>query len=366
VPPDHGDAAYWRRLLLEEKPATLRGSVIFPCSDEAVEFLSAHRDALAAHYTLDHADPGISLAMLDKQQTLELAAKAGCPAPSFHRVDVIGDITDIKEGLDYPVMIKPVHSHLFQKHYPNKKYLVADDPRELYDKVKDMLDKELRLIISEIIPGPDDLQSAFYAYITRDGAELFSYTHQIVRRYPKNCGLACMTVTRALPDTAEMGRRFFRGIGLTGMAHVEFKLDTRDGRLKLIECNPRMSAAQAVVTGSGLDMAWRIYEHLLHGVVYPDSSYRLGVRRWWVYLDIRAYFELRRLGEINFADWVRSIKGPPLVFPYFCLDDPRPALIKSRQNLSSTFLTGVNLVCQSVKGSLISYSRVLSRRCWLK
>ena len=366
APPNRTVSEYWQELLLDVRPPALAGSVIFPCSDEAVEFLARHREALGSLYTLDEADPGVSLAMLDKQKTLELANRAGCPAPAFHRVDAVEDLAAFSDAIDYPVMIKPVHSHLFQQHYPNRKYLIAGDAGELHELVSGMLARNLRLIVTEIIPGPDHLQSSFFTYRSPDGRELFSYTHQIIRRYPRNSGLSCMTVTRALPGTAAMGRRFFESAGLTGMAHVEFKLDPRDSRLKLIECNPRMSAAQAIVTRSGLDMAWRIYDYLLNGTVQDGTSYRYGVRRWWVYLDFRAFLELRRRGELSLAGWIRTVKGPPLVFPYFSLDDPKPVLIKLSQTLFSTFKTGAYLLCQSVKESLISSSRVLSRRFSVK
>jgi D-aspartate ligase len=42
-------------------------------------------------------------------------------------------------------------------------------------------------------------------------------------------------VTRWRPEVAEAGLRFLRAIGPRGMAHAEFKRDSRDGELKLIE-----------------------------------------------------------------------------------------------------------------------------------
>lgn len=361
VPPVEGDANYWRRLLLEDQPPLLKGCVIFAGSDEAVEFLASNRRALLARYRLDDAEPEVDFAMLSKQRTMELAAEAGCPIPAFHHVNTISDVIRIKDRVAFPIMLKPVYSHLFRLAYPGKKHLIAQDSDELHIKAAEMLKHGLKLIVSEIIPGPDHLQSAFFTYVTRDGDELFNYTHQIVRRYPKNSGLACLTETKPLIATAAMGRRFFNSVGLRGMAHVEFKLDPRDGRLKLIECNPRMSAAQAIVTKSGLDMPLRIYNYLVNHVIEDQSNYRFGVRRWWVYLDVRAFIELNRLGELSFLEWVKSIGGPPLVFPYFCLDDPKPFFHKTRQHLSSVLVRRTKTLCHSAKESLTVWSRNLPK-----
>jgi D-aspartate ligase len=334
IPRGESQKNYWDKILLKDDQPQLTGAVIFPGNDEAVEYLAEKRSILAQRFVLDDALPGISIAMLNKMTTLELTQKFGCPTPAYHCVDSLQDLARIVDGISFPIMVKPVHSHLFHAHYPDKKYLVANDKAELLDKVRELLGKGLKMIVTEIIPGPDHLQSAYFCYITRDGRILFDYTHQIFRRYPKNSGAACLTISKRLPATKEMGKRLLQGIGFTGLGHVEFKYDERDGHLKIIECNPRTSAAQAVVSKSGLDMPWLIYKYLLTGKAPIQTYYREGVRRWWVILDIMAFFELRRLGEISVMEWVRSIRGPPLTFPYFCLDDPMPFLFKALQHLS--------------------------------
>jgi len=277
---------------------------------------------------MDDFNPTTHLAMLDKQKTLELAKDARCPIPAFYNIDSIEDVESIMDTVMFPAMIKPLHSHLFQRHYLWKKYLVANNKDELRDRVKTLLDKDLELMVTEMIPGSDDLQSAYYTYMDDQGNELFQYTHRIIRRYPKNSGNGCLHITEWIPETAEMGQRFFKGIDYRGMGHIEFKHDLRDGKLKIIECNPRFSAAQAIVVKSGLDMAYIIYCHLTGKPLPEDTSYKDGVRRWMVVLDILSFCELRRFGELTFIGWLKSIKGPPLVFPYFSMDDPMPFIAR--------------------------------------
>lgn len=334
VPEGRSEEEFWNALLLKQAPAPLQGSLIFPASDEALGWVADERAALAQRYRLDEAEPGMQRAMLSKLETLTLARQAGCPTPAFHRVESLADLDSIDASLMFPIMIKPVHSHLFRRHYPLDKYLMANDWKELRLRVKEMLDRGLALIVTEMIPGPDDLQSAYFTYMTADGRELFRYTHNIIRRYPSNSGSACLTITRKMPETAEMGRRFFQGIGFRGMGHVEFKRDPRDGRLKIMECNARTSAAQAIVTKSGLDMPWLIYDYLVNGNFAPRDGYREGVRRWWFLLDLQAFLELRRRGKLSFPAWLHSVKGPPLVFPYFSLSDPVPFIHKAWRDLS--------------------------------
>ncbi len=326
---------FWEELLLSNKHPELKGCVIMVCSDHAVEYIAHNKKALTEYFIMDNNIPEIDLAMLNKQKTLILGKSAGCPAPAFYNIDVLEDVDTVKNTILFPVMIKPLHSHLFQQHFKNKKYLTANDKEELRNNVKSLLDKDLELMVTEMIPGADDLQSAYYTYMDEEGNELFQYTHKIIRRYPKNSGNGCLHVTEWLPETAEMGQRFFKGIGFRGMGHIEFKHDVRDGQLKIIECNPRFSAAQAIVAKSGLDMAYIIYCHLTGKPLPEKTSYKIGVRRWMVLLDCLSLIELRRLGEITTIEWLKSIKGPALVFPYFSLDDPGPFLAKIWADFSS-------------------------------
>ena len=334
VPSSAEAEEYWTDLLLTDKHPELKGSVIMVGSDVALEFVAHNKEALSEHYLMDDHIPDLHMDMLDKQKTLELGSAAGCPIPAFYNIDQIEDVEKILDTVMFPAMIKPIHSHLFQRHFKWKKYLIAKNKDELFEKVKEVLDKGLQLMVTEMIPGPDDLQSAYFTYMDKNGEELFEYTHNIIRRYPKNSGSGCLHISKKMPETAEMGKRFFKGIGYRGMGHIEFKHDLRDGKLKIIECNPRFSAAQAIVVKSGLDMAYIIYCHLTEKKLPEDRDFKEGVRRWLVLHDVFAFLELRRLGEITFVEWLKSIKGPPLVFAYFSLSDPMPFIVRMSSDIS--------------------------------
>src|SRR5438105_868251 len=81
-------------------------------------------------------------------------------------------------------------------------------------------------------------------------APLFEFTKRVIRRFPAMTGTACYAITDRIPEAAELGNRLFRHVALRGLANVEFKRDVRDGTLKLIECNARFTASQALVTRS--------------------------------------------------------------------------------------------------------------------
>jgi D-aspartate ligase len=336
VPPGESAADYWENLLLANTDVGLDGSVLFACSDEAIEFMSARRDQLARRYVLDDHVASQQVAMLDKSETIRLAAQVGIPTPKQWPVRQVSDVDAILPILDFPILLRPVHSHKFQRVF-RKKLFIVRDASELRAKVVEVASHELQMIVCELIPGPDDLLSSYYTYIAPNGQHLFHFTKRIVRRSPPNFGLGSYHATEWLPDTAEMGKRFFCGIGFRGLGNIEFKRDPRDGQLKLIEVNARFTAVQELLVRAQMDIAWIIYRHVTGGVVPTVNGFKEDLRLLYFLDDFDSYRDLRLLGQLSFLSWVRSVARPQ-VLPYFSLDDPKPALAKGWDTLQTRVL----------------------------
>jgi len=308
--------------LLSGNSCIRRGSVVFPCSDYSIKFIADQRDVLGQQYLLDVHSRELQQAMLNKKETLELALEAGCPIPQYWDVKSMDNISNIKHDVQFPVLIKPYFSHLFQEIF-NKKVLVAENYEELLNYGKKVLGAKLEFMICELIPGPDTLLSSYYTHIDKDGGSLFEFTKRVLRRSPPNFGGGSYHITEWLPKTAEMGERFFRGIGFTGLGNVEFKLDQRDNQLKIIECNARFTAAQELLVRSGMDISWLIYCFLTGEKTAKPASYEEHVRLWYPEKDFDSFRCLRQDGKLGFWAWIRSLMHPQ-VFPYFNYGDLRP------------------------------------------
>jgi predicted ATP-grasp superfamily ATP-dependent carboligase len=340
-------SVFWTKLLLsEQKP--LKGTMLLTCNDDAIQFVAKNNEALRAHYIVDENIPELQYAMLDKQKTLELAQEAGCPIPQYWSVSSLADVS-FKDCVTFPVMIKPIHSHIFRHYYPGKKYLVANDYQELIATIADTLEKEMEVMVCEMIPGPDTLLSSYYTYIDNQDNALFHFTKKVIRRYPVNSGGGTYHITEWDDDTAEMGERFFRGINFRGLGNIEFKRDLRDGKLKVIECNARFTAAQELLVQSGMDISLMVYRRLSGQSVPKFKGYRDHIRLLEPVNDFRSYRQLRARGEITFGGWVVSLLHKQ-TFSYFRMDDLSPfvAMLSSAMNNHISNL-GFNLFRRSSK-----------------
>ncbi len=141
-----------------------------------------------------------------------------------------------------------------------------------------------------------------------------------------NMGSATYHITDDVPRVQELALALLRQVGLLGVANVEFKMDERDGKLKLIECNARFTAADCLLVASGLNLPLFVYNRLTGRAHAAPSSYRLGMRLWKPVGDFAAYGQLNRMGLITFRAWIRSVMHPQ-IFPVFRWNDPLPSIV---------------------------------------
>lgn len=314
---------FYHQLLVESRQLP-QGAVVFPCSDCAIDFVARFKAELRQRYVFDIQDPQHQLDLLDKQKTIDLARKAGCHAPGYWSVASLEDVQRLRGRLSYPVLIKPIHSHVFQRRF-NKKLFLIEDEAQLLEQAQRVLEASIEFMLCEFVPGPDTLLSSYYVYRDQQGRVLFEFTKRIIRRAPTNFGAGAYHVTEWLPHTAAAGRQFFQSMAFTGLGNIEFKTDPRDGRLKVIECNARFTGAQELVTRSGVDMPKLIYNFLAFATHPEPQTYRDNVTLWIPLEDFDAFRELRALGKLTLWRWIRSVLRPH-VFCYLSLRDPMPFL----------------------------------------
>jgi len=309
---------------LEQGPGE---GVVLPCDDEGVELVARHRAQLERWgYRPIHANDEVALAMLDKERTHALARDAEVPTPHTRRVRTLDDAGEAAASLDFPCALKPLQSHVFARHFGiTRKLIVAATERELETAFEEMLGLGIDMLATEIVPGRDDQFASYYTYMDRDGEPLFHFTKRKLRQFPPHFGLGSYHETTWDPEVAELGLRFFRSIGLRGVGNVEFKRDARDGRLKLIECNHRFTAATDQVRHAGIDIPLLAYNRVVGRPDPPVDRYRTGERLWLPAADLRAFLALRREGEETTLGYLRSVLRPQH-FPMLDLRDPMPTV----------------------------------------
>jgi D-aspartate ligase len=300
--------------------------VLLACNDEALELIAREREAIVAHghVTLD-ADQDVVLRLLDKHRTYEGAREIGIAVPRTVLVRAGDDPIAVASAMGFPVALKPRHSHRLARDASiSLKVFLATNERELVEHGARVRELGLDMLVTEVIPGAEDAYHSYYTYVGDDGLPVVEATKHKLRQFPVGFGLATLHVTSWNEEVIALGRRFCAGFGVRGLACVEFKRDSRDGELKLIECNSRFTAGNELIRHAGVDLARLAYNR---AVGLPDprqGDFRPGLHMWHPVEDMRAFLVSRRDG-LTIRTWLRSISRRQH-FPLFSLGDPGPTI----------------------------------------
>ena len=285
-----------------------RRGVLVPCDDAGLEAIArGHATLEEEGYQRIESDPQVMAALLAKARTYELCREVGVAAPRAAVVRDTGGAEVAARDFEYPCALKPLSGHRFRQHFRGVKGVVVGDRKELMSAWERIGPLGLEMLVTEIIAGGDDQFRSYYSYLDGEGEPLFHFTKGKMRQWPTTFGLATYQFTTWDPDVAEIGLRFFKGVGLRGLGNVEFKRDARDGSWKLIECNARPTGANEQVRVAGLDLALLAYNRVVGRPDPPLDGYRTGVYLWHPYADTRAMLAYRREGRLTFRSWGRSL-----------------------------------------------------------
>ena len=304
------------------KKDNLHGWVIYPNDDETVIFLAKYNKELEQYYRVTTQPWDIVKYACDKMLTYKLAEKVGIAIPNTYYPDSIEAVKQL--DVKYPVILKPSMKEPFYSR-THKKAIRIENKQELinkYIKMSPAIEPSQTLMVQELIPGrTEGLFSV--GSLSRD-TELLA--HVIVRRprqHPMEFGHATTyALTVDVPQLAEMTAKILKAMGYSGLSEVEFMLDSRDGKYKLLEINPRPWGWHSIATGAGVDLPYLSYLDTLGEKVSQDG-FALDVK--WIRLitDVPTVIVELCKRKLSVSQYLNSLKGKKQ-FAVVSLDDPLP------------------------------------------
>jgi D-aspartate ligase len=327
----------------------LAPGVVLPATDEALQLVVTERDALSDHgHLVYETNDEIALATLDKHRIYSLAAAAGIRTPMTGPVGDEAALVDAAASVGYPCALKPLHPIEFRRRYGlRRKLFVARDRDALQAAFRET--RDLAMAVTEIIPGTDDRVWTYITHVAPDGRPLYRFTKRKLRQWPPYFGIGSYHRSDWDEAVADEGDRFVRALGVRGFAAVEFKRDSRDETLVLIECNQRFNNGLELLHAAGIDAAVIAYRVASGERPPPAAGFRAGVRLLFLVEDARSFLELRRAGELSTAAWLRSLLHRQR-FPVFSVDDPLPSLYTNTALAAAIVGRRVNGVAARVRG----------------
>src|ERR1035441_7515271 len=109
---------------------------------------------------------------------------------------------------------------------------------------------------------------------------------------------------------------FLRSIGYIGLCEIELKRDQRDGRVKMIEANPRYSVTADAAPYAGVDLGWLHYLDLIGQPVVPVLPSTRDFRHIFLLRDFATFRDYRRAGLLTWRELIHSYRRPRAFFDF--------------------------------------------------
>ena len=316
-PDPDANPAEWTRYMVDLARTIGTRPVLIPSSDRFVSAIARHVAELGEHFILSPGAPLQGL-LADKHTQYALAAEHGMPMPRTQFAKCREDVAQFSRDAAFPCLLKPTHFREWLRcpaDHPlyAQKIAIARSPSDLLDIYTQAAAINPRVILQEIIEGPDSSKRVYLSCYDSSGRRIANAMFRELRCNPLGFGPA--TVTEPIDDREvdDICDRFLRRLGYVGLCEIEMKQDARDGRFKLIEANPRLSGSGDAAPYAGVDLCWLHYLDLIGQPVSPVTPTPRDFRHMVVRDDAIAIVAYRRARLISWKDILRSYR-PPLAF----------------------------------------------------
>jgi len=297
--------------------------LIIPTSDLEVTLLSMRKHDLERYYYLLLPQFEVVQNFVNKRMFYKLLDQMSIPHPRTYFPRDPADLSSVKDIINFPYIIKPACSYKFQSYF-NTKTFVINSSEDLSQAIKKLSDKDLDVVVQEIIPGNDIYM--FYTYFNKYSKPLGICGYDKLRQNPPDFGSGslCKCVWRSNPIGSSI--RLLKKIGYYGFAEPEFKRDPRDGIYKLIEINARTTTQSGLAAKCGVNVEYISYLDAIgefDGACVTPKSEMLWVDEFG---DFVSCLNQLKDGRLNLRDIAKSFKGDK-VFAWASWDDPMPFLM---------------------------------------
>ncbi len=312
-----------KRLLDLGRRWSLQGWVLFPTRDETVAAISRHRDELADVFRVPTAPWESVKWVWDKRKTYSLASELGIPIP---RTWYAADARELKSlHIQFPAAIKPAIKEHFIYATKAKAWRANNlaELETLFCRAARLIGPE-EVMIQEVIPGSGAQQFAYCTFYTRGGS-VGSMVVRRARQHPREFGRASTyveTTEQTLLET--LSQRFLGAINYYGLSELEYKLDPRDGRYKLLDVNARTWGYHTLGRTAGVDFPYLLFQDQL-GQPVDKQRGRPGVAWIRMTTDLPTALTEIAAGRLNWKDYWKSVRSAH-VEAVFSREDPLPGL----------------------------------------
>ena len=268
--PDFGTNEFASFLVELAQKENIQNWVLIPSNDHAVYTISKHKAQLEKYYKVITPSLDIIENIYDKSKLLTIAQGCGVPIPKTKYFTSVNDIID---NLTFPVLTKGRFGLTFYKTLGKKAFLAynEDELRTQLNVVDAKYDIS-KTFTQELIPFDGTNKTISFTAFCINGQVKTHWTGIKLREHPIQFGTATFAKSIYSKECLRQSIPLLRELNYTGVCEVEYLMDPRDGKYKLIEINPRTWLWVGLARACGVNYAELVYSFVNElDPLYPQS-----------------------------------------------------------------------------------------------
>ncbi len=274
---------------LKKKP------VLFITSDEYLTFYTRNSSFIKKHFYSNLPKANLIITISDKYKQYSLIKKTGVDLPSTFFVENKTEYNKIKNNIVFPVFIKGRDVNEWREVVGGKiKGFAVYNNQEMLEKIDLLFKKKVAFIIQELVISRDNQNYKICVFISPSGELKLSFTLRKIHQYPIHSGIGSSVESIKYPNLEEIGKKLFSSIGYTGVGSAEFKYDEKDGKLKLIEINPRYWQQNALSDFCEVNFPLMDYQEATKQFPLAITDFREKLKWVNISLEIKSYLKYKK------------------------------------------------------------------------
>jgi D-aspartate ligase len=301
-----------------------RPVILVPTDDAAAIFVAEHGGTLEDRFRFLQPPAGLPRALASKRGLYQLCNQLGIPCPTAVLPSSRAEAEAFCADATFPVVVKGAEPWLLPKGAGVRSTSIARSPDELLDLYQRVEGhRATGLLFQEYIPPGAGEDWFFHGYCDQASACLVGFTGRKLRSYPAHAGPTSLGRWVPNEELWRQAEELFRAISYQGLMDLDYRLDRRDGRYKLLDFNPRLGAQFRLFEDDlGIDVVRAMHLDLT-GRAVPRGRPLPGRGFIVENHDPIASWQYRRASGLTLRAWWSSLTGVREA-AWFAVDDPVP------------------------------------------
>jgi len=311
--------------------------------DDYLDILAKYLQALPKGVRPTFPDACIVKLVREKRRSYGIAQELGICVPKTNFVTTRNELEELinrKNTIDFPVLMRPEkHSLPFALKYGKKAVICnnIDEVLSTYDSYAGFMGE---LLLQQLIPGGEHLLHNFIGVFNASSDPIAVFMNRKRRSSDK---FSSCTLMESMwhDEVLDISIRLIKKMGYVGYANPEYKLDPRDGHLKLMEINGRVTLSNSHALRCGINLPLYMYTEVVEGPLNKKENFKQNYPDNVLWSDLLgdSMSALRLLikKDLKLKEYLLSMRGSGYIFEPFNLLDPMPTMTNIKNRCTTLF-----------------------------